>query len=223
MPRRNQEYQCRWGEIERRDRSSRTFGGCCQTEAHNSSKRSSYLAVCQQATATSSLTIMSGFLPSLETFAKVCITNLSPICLLIMNVGYTCHCGNLVDSRSDSFSLNFTYDCLMAITHRRRSYLLRPKLPDIPVCFSSWLSNWWVSLAIGCYSGANCLVLEVAVPSDFELPYQDLELTTSDGITLKSYLLPQKKDIGYNGEDIETSPDTTEDQVRGLVPHWHRE
>jgi len=55
------------------------------------------------------------------------------------------------------------------------------------------------------------------VPSDFELPYQDLELTTSDGITLKSYLLPQKKDIGYNGEDIETSPDTTEDQVRGLV------
>ena len=98
---------------------------------------------------------MSGFLPSLETFAKVCITNLCPICLLIMNIGYTCHCGNLVDSRSDSFSLNFTYDCLMAITHRRRSYLLRPKLPDIPVCFSSWLSNWWVSLAIGCYSGAN--------------------------------------------------------------------
>ncbi|KAJ6461088.1 Alpha/Beta hydrolase protein [Mycena sanguinolenta] len=36
---------------------------------------------------------------------------------------------------------------------------------------------------------------DVAVPSEFGLPYEDLELKTSDGVTLRCYMLPQRKGL----------------------------
>ncbi|KAJ6494003.1 Alpha/Beta hydrolase protein [Mycena vitilis] len=56
---------------------------------------------------------------------------------------------------------------------------------------------------------------DVPVPSTYGLPYQDLELMTSDGITLRCYMLPQSKELArahaaatpVPGED-----DVTEDE-----------
>ncbi|EIW75926.1 alpha beta-hydrolase [Coniophora puteana RWD-64-598 SS2] len=61
---------------------------------------------------------------------------------------------------------------------------------------------------IGCgllYYGQNYLIypsafppgarLDVPVPTDYGLQYEDLDLVTSDGVTLRSYLLPQKKNL----------------------------
>ncbi|KAF8218115.1 Alpha/Beta hydrolase protein [Mycena galopus ATCC 62051] len=36
---------------------------------------------------------------------------------------------------------------------------------------------------------------DVPIPSDFGLPYEDLELKTSDDVTLRCYLLPQSKEL----------------------------
>jgi hypothetical protein len=36
----------------------------------------------------------------------------------------------------------------------------------------------------------------VPTPADFGLPYEDLVLTTPDNVTLRSYLLVQRRDLG---------------------------
>ncbi|KAJ3509926.1 hypothetical protein NLJ89_g4959 [Agrocybe chaxingu] len=59
---------------------------------------------------------------------------------------------------------------------------------------------------------------DVAVPSDFELPYENLELKTSDDISLRCYLLPQKKDLGHAGYPVDTTPDMTEDEFISRRP-----
>ncbi|KAF8184836.1 Alpha/Beta hydrolase protein [Pholiota molesta] len=78
------------------------------------------------------------------------------------------------------------------------------------------------------YYGQNYLIypsafppgsrIDVAAPSDFELPYEALELKTSDDITLRCYLLPQKKDIGYSGAFIDTPADMSEDEFIARRP-----
>ncbi|PPQ80128.1 hypothetical protein CVT25_001427 [Psilocybe cyanescens] len=59
---------------------------------------------------------------------------------------------------------------------------------------------------------------EVARPSDFELPYEDLELKTSDDVTLRCYLLPQKKDVGHGGTYMDIPQSVTEDEFISSRP-----
>lgn len=35
----------------------------------------------------------------------------------------------------------------------------------------------------------------VSTPADFEMPYEDLELTTRDGVKIKAYLMLQKQEV----------------------------
>jgi pimeloyl-ACP methyl ester carboxylesterase len=52
------------------------------------------------------------------------------------------------------------------------------------------------------------------------LPYEDLELKTSDGITLRCYLLPQSKELSKTHASATPVPgedDVTEDEVRGYL------
>ncbi|KAJ7729820.1 Alpha/Beta hydrolase protein [Mycena metata] len=56
---------------------------------------------------------------------------------------------------------------------------------------------------------------DVPVPSTYGLPYEDLELKTSDGITLRCYLLPQSKQLSKTHTAATPVPgedDTTEDE-----------
>ncbi|KAJ7621007.1 Alpha/Beta hydrolase protein [Roridomyces roridus] len=57
---------------------------------------------------------------------------------------------------------------------------------------------------------------DVPVPASFNLPYQDLELKTSDGITLRCYLLPQSKRLPRlhpSSTVIPGEDDMTEDEL----------
>jgi len=54
---------------------------------------------------------------------------------------------------------------------------------------------------------------DVLKPSEFELEYQDLELRTSDDVTLRCYLLLQKKDVGYGGTWLDVPGSVSEDEV----------
>jgi len=56
--------------------------------------------------------------------------------------------------------------------------------------------------------------VDVLKPSEFELEYQDLELRTADDVTLRCYLLLQKKDVGYGGTWLDIPGSVPEDEVR---------
>ncbi|KAJ3558749.1 hypothetical protein NP233_g11441 [Leucocoprinus birnbaumii] len=49
---------------------------------------------------------------------------------------------------------------------------------------------------------------EVAKPSDHGIPYEDLNLLTSDGVILRCYLLKQSKDIASNPNAVELEADS---------------
>ncbi|KAF5354203.1 hypothetical protein D9756_007024 [Leucocoprinus leucothites] len=49
---------------------------------------------------------------------------------------------------------------------------------------------------------------EVAKPSDHGIPYEELELQTLDGVTLRCYMLQQSKDIASNPNAIELPEDS---------------
>lgn len=58
---------------------------------------------------------------------------------------------------------------------------------------------------------------DVPVPSAYGLPYEDLELKTPDGITLRCYLLPQSKELSKThavATPVPGEDDVTEDEVR---------
>ncbi|KAI0764677.1 alpha/beta-hydrolase [Fomes fomentarius] len=48
---------------------------------------------------------------------------------------------------------------------------------------------------------------DVHVPTDFDLPYQDLPLTTPDGVKLRCYLLTQRKELSNHGAKPIQSPE----------------
>ena len=65
--------------------------------------------------------------------------------------------------------------------------------------------------------------LDVAAPSDFELPYENLELKTPDGIMLRCYLLPQKKDLEPGATFMDIPKEMSEDEVSNfLFPLMYR-
>ena len=60
---------------------------------------------------------------------------------------------------------------------------------------------------------------EVAVPTDYNLDYDSLDLETPDGVTLRCYLLVQHKDLGANKVgathiDEDVDPDLSDEDVR---------
>ena len=55
--------------------------------------------------------------------------------------------------------------------------------------------------------------LEVPLPVNFGLYYEDLELKTSDNVVLKCFLIPQKKDLGVGSAHMEIARGVTEDEV----------
>lgn len=60
---------------------------------------------------------------------------------------------------------------------------------------------------------------EVPTPAEFSLPYTDLELTTSDGVKLKCYLLLQRPDLHVPGATkIEWDSDGEDDKYE-MVHH----
>ncbi|KAH9940294.1 alpha/beta-hydrolase [Amylocystis lapponica] len=60
---------------------------------------------------------------------------------------------------------------------------------------------------------------DVPVPTDFGLPYQDVELITPDDVKLRSYLMVQRKDLSYiGGARIETTAEETDEQFASTRP-----
>ncbi|KAF8908147.1 BEM46 family protein [Gymnopilus junonius] len=85
------------------------------------------------------------------------------------------------------------------------------------------------TLSVGLiYYGQNYLIypsafppgsrIDVAKPSDFELPYEDLELKTPDDVMLRCYLLPQRKDIGYGGLHIDIPSNLSDEEFAATRP-----
>lgn len=65
----------------------------------------------------------------------------------------------------------------------------------------------------------RCNLPEVPTPAEFSLPYTDLELTTSDGVKLKCYLLLQHPDLHVPGATkIEWDSDG-DDEKYDMVNH----
>ncbi|KAH9896509.1 alpha/beta-hydrolase [Cubamyces lactineus] len=60
---------------------------------------------------------------------------------------------------------------------------------------------------------------EVPNPADFDLPYQDLPLTTPDNVTLQCYLLTQRTEMPFPGAmPVETSENETNEQFAARRP-----
>jgi len=59
---------------------------------------------------------------------------------------------------------------------------------------------------------------DVLLPSRFGLHYEDLELKTSDGVILKCYLIPQKKDLGAGSFYVDIKPGVTEEEFIASRP-----
>ncbi|EGN94339.1 hypothetical protein SERLA73DRAFT_62688 [Serpula lacrymans var. lacrymans S7.3] len=60
---------------------------------------------------------------------------------------------------------------------------------------------------------------EVAIPTDFGVDYQDLQLHTSDGVTLRSYLLVQRKELSTNhATPVEHTEEQTNEEFASTRP-----
>jgi hypothetical protein len=58
------------------------------------------------------------------------------------------------------------------------------------------------------------MTTDVPTPKDFGLSYEDLSLHTSDGITLRCYLLPQTRDLHHpDAARVEGKGLETDDEV----------
>jgi hypothetical protein len=53
----------------------------------------------------------------------------------------------------------------------------------------------------------NVRGVDVAIPTSFGLPYEDVSLVTSDNVKIKCYLLTQRKELDLAGESTISSPD----------------
>ena len=61
------------------------------------------------------------------------------------------------------------------------------------------------------------LRVDVPVPTDFDLPYEDLTLTTPDDVKLRCYLLTQRKELPNTGTmPVDGPEDETNEEVRFL-------
>lgn len=66
---------------------------------------------------------------------------------------------------------------------------------------------------------SNYIHVEVPVPTDFGLTYEDLPLQTSDGLTLRCYILRQRKELGHHQEGhVDTNGYRTDEEVNNKLP-----
>ncbi len=103
------------------------------------------------------------------------------------------------------------------MTCRRWAAILWSRIPDIPFRVSSWCTYWCVKVLITLYVLIQAEI-EVPVPSEYGLPYEDLPLKTPDGVNLRCYLLPLKKSLAESHSDF-IKPETiadyeTDEEVR---------
>lgn len=60
----------------------------------------------------------------------------------------------------------------------------------------------------------NARDAEVPVPTDFGLPYENLELVTPDNVKLRSYLLVQRRELSHPGAGrLDIQEDETDEEV----------
>lgn len=96
---------------------------------------------------------------------------------------------------------------------RRGARLVWPELSDISFSISSWFPYRWASSCLTAWLHIP-IAADVLTPEDFELPYVALDLKTEDDITLRCYLLVQKKKLGLNARHASLPSDMTEEEVR---------
>lgn len=53
----------------------------------------------------------------------------------------------------------------------------------------------------------------VSTPADFEIPYEDLELTTRDGVKIKAYLMIPKQKVPEDDEVVSPVDDGTQTKL----------
>jgi abhydrolase domain-containing protein 13 len=53
--------------------------------------------------------------------------------------------------------------------------------------------------------------LDVPVPTDFSIPYTDLELTTTDDVKIKAFLLLQRPNLGMNETQVASGEESGEE------------
>ena len=59
---------------------------------------------------------------------------------------------------------------------------------------------------------------DVPTPAQFNIPYEDLELTTEDNVKLKCYLMIQSRALSEHGATPMSVPDDmTDEQVCGMT------
>ena len=94
------------------------------------------------------------------------------------------------------------------------SPLLRSKLSHLSIRLPARLSyRSVVSFAICWYRSQICP--DVDVPTKYGLIYEDLIMRTEDGITLRSYLLMQRKEISHtHAMHVDSDEDQSNEDVR---------
>jgi len=74
----------------------------------------------------------------------------------------------------------------------------------------------WLIYPAGFPAGSRT---EVPLPTDFGLNYEDLNLYTPDGFTLRSYLMRQRKQLGHHQEGlVDTHESQTDDEFAATRP-----
>ena len=96
--------------------------------------------------------------------------------------------------------------------------VLWSELPNLSFCIPAGLAHRYVVIPV---DSLHCPFLtigaEVPVPTDFGLPYQDLPLVTPDNVTLRCYLMTQRKNIPFRGAmPVETTDSETDEEVCAL-------
>jgi abhydrolase domain-containing protein 13 len=58
---------------------------------------------------------------------------------------------------------------------------------------------------------------DVPIPTDFSIPYTDLELTTPDNVKIKAFLLLQRPVLGIGETPIEADEESDEEVRHRLI------
>ena len=114
--------------------------------------------------------------------------------------------------------------------------LLRPEFFNLSQRIPGWRTGKYVcspplsTLHLFCCAGLTRVKLDpriwvsrfpdVPVPTDFSIPYKDLELTTTDNVKIKAFLLLQRPVLGTNESQITSGEESGEEVCH--LPHKAR-
>lgn len=140
--------------------------------------------------------------------------------LLAYSSGHVGHSSPRFVSLSGFAQLPTFYATYLMTSLRNWPHILWPKLFNLSISIPSWISNRCRTQQTSFFVNTDIPVLDVPLPSNFGLHYEDLELETSDGVMLKCFLISQKKDLGAGSSHIEISRKITEEEV-SICFHCH--